>query len=368
MDASHEQGPDVRLNPESRLNGQKNFTLLFEQSRDAVVLLDAEARFVDINPAAEKLLGYTRQEVHAVDYHSLFPEQTKLTEFNRILVRDGTIDRFELTAVDKQGVMKECEVSAAKIEDESGRLLGYQAIIRDVTRENRMKSELALAENKLKERNRTLMKLSAAILTAQERERKKISRELHDDIGQAMTAIDLSLQVLRQRHAGDKDIQSNVEYCQQIAHHAARKIQDFSRELRSHILEDHGLIPALQSQAQEFQRRTGVKVELDLRVDSALLEEALQLNLYRIVQEALNNVARHASADRVRIRLFSQHGQVKLEIEDNGRGFDLRKLDRTHPAGLGIMGMEERAILFGGHFHIDTVPGAGTRLQIHIPF
>ncbi len=345
---------------------QKKYRRLFEYSLDAILVSDARGQIFDMNNAAEHLFGYKRDEICNIDYRELFPVSEEVEALNKLVLQKGQVTDFNITVVDRTGHMRECVISATVMLDEDGNISGYQGIVRDVTLRNKLEGELKILVETLKERERVLRKLSAAILNAQENERRRISRELHDEVGQAMTAINLSLQVLRRQRPEDKELQTSIDYCQRIAQHTATKIHNFSRELRSTVLEDHGLQAALESLAREFSRRTKIKVDLDFNIGDVSLPDELQLNLFRIVQEGLNNVAKHASASQVSIVVRVVNQEIQLSLKDNGRGFDLSSLDSNHPLGLGLLGMEERMLLFGGHLEIDSQPGKGTELKINI--
>ncbi|NOZ74000.1 MAG: PAS domain S-box protein [FCB group bacterium] len=349
------------------LETQRKYRRLFEQSQDAILISDAKGKIVDANLAAEQLFGYSKEELGTIDYHDLFPVAEELHAFDTLVGRNGQVTDFDITVVDQKGQMRECIISATLVKDEDGNITGYQGIIRDVTQQKKMESELSYLATNLRNREQVLKKLSSAILNAQEKERNRISRELHDEVGQAITAISLSLQVLRRQYSDDQEIQTHLDYCQKIAQHTSEKIHNFSRELRSTVLEDLGLQAALESQIHEFTRQTKVNVILDFNLDENLLPDELQLNLFRIVQEGLNNVAKHASAGQVRIVIDLSDGEIQLRLIDNGRGFNQSLLDTGHPMGLGILGMEERTLLFGGRMQIHSNPGQGTELHIQIP-
>lgn len=348
------------------LKVQNKYRRLFEQSQDAILVADSDGNIVDSNSAAEKLFGYSGEALLNIGYHNLFSVKEELQSFNDRIVQSGHVNDFEITIVDRQGQMKECVISGVSLLDENGNITGYQGIIRDVTRLKNLESELNYLVKNLRDRELVLKKLSGAILNAQEKERNKISRELHDEAGQAITAISLSLQVLRRQHPEDKELQMNIDYCQKIAQYTSEKIHNFSRELRSTVLEDMGLQAALESQIGDFIRQTKVKVEMTFDLDETLLSDELKLNLFRMVQEGLNNVAKHASAQQVWISIVLSDGEIQLRLKDNGRGFERSMLDSGHPMGLGILGLEERTLLFGGHMEIKTNPGQGTELIINI--
>lgn len=215
--------------------------------------------------------------------------------------------------------------------------------------------QAALAQGKLKE-------LSARLVEAQEQERRAISRELHDEIGQSLSALLMELGNLGAVAPGDAELRSHVESIRKLAEGSVNVVRNMALLLRPSMLDDLGLVPALQWQARELSKRTGmvVTVEADNVADD--LPEDLKTCIYRVVQEALHNCARHAFARSVRIRVVQESRRIRLSVLDDGQGFD-----STRTRGLGLLGMEERVTHLGGRFQLQSAPGRGARLHIEIP-
>jgi signal transduction histidine kinase len=209
-----------------------------------------------------------------------------------------------------------------------------------------------------------LRDLSHQLVKVQEQERKAISRELHDEVGQMLTGLRMELGNLDGPHARqDPAFHQRLLETKRIAEQSLRAIRNMAMLLRPSMLDDLGLAPALRWQAKQFTHRNDVPVELSIFGDVDTLSDEIRTCIYRIVQEALTNASRHAHASTIRVTIDRTEHNVVAVIEDNGAGFDRR---RTRP-GLGLRGMEERVRELNGVFEIRSQPGSGTRLRIQIP-
>jgi len=215
--------------------------------------------------------------------------------------------------------------------------------------------QAALAQGKLKE-------LSARLVEAQEQERRAISRELHDEVGQSLSALLMELGNLGAVAPGDAELRSHVESIRKLAESSVNVVRNMALLLRPSMLDDLGLVPALQWQAREISKRTGLAVTVDAESVADDLPEEVKTCIYRVVQEALHNCARHALARSVRIQVVQENARIHLSVADDGQGFD-----STHTRGLGLLGMEERVTHLGGRFQLQSEAGHGARLRIEIP-
>lgn len=228
----------------------------------------------------------------------------------------------------------------------------------------RLESQAHGARLRAEQAERELRRLSQQLVQAQEEERKALSRELHDEIGQMITGLRMeisSLGLLSPNAGGE--FHERLRSAKSIAEQVMRSVRDLAMGLRPAMLDDLGLGPAIEWQAREFSRRTGVPANVSLSGDLSALEDRHKTALFRIVQEALTNVARHASATAVDIRLSAGPSSVHLEVSDNGAGMD----GAATRGGLGLLGIEERARELGGALAIHSQPGNGTRLEVELP-
>jgi two-component system sensor histidine kinase UhpB len=200
------------------------------------------------------------------------------------------------------------------------------------------------------------------VLRAQEEERRRLARDLHDEVNQALTAILLRLEALS--HSAPPELGEELDELKRLVNQAMNELLQLARQLRPTALDDHGLLPAMASQVKRFASQTGIKADLNATGEGSTLQPDEELAIYRIAQEALANIARHADARSVEVDLRSHEGGgVQLTVRDDGCGFETGRPTR----GLGLGGMAERARLVGGELTIESRPGAGTQLCLKVP-
>jgi two-component system sensor histidine kinase UhpB len=201
------------------------------------------------------------------------------------------------------------------------------------------------------------------VLHAQEEERRRLARDLHDEVNQALTAILLRLEALSQ--AAPPELGDELTELKRLVNQAMSELLQLARQLRPTALDDHGLVPAVASQVRRFAAQTGIKADLSASGESSSLDPDEEIAVFRIAQEALANVARHAGASSVKVDLRAGEGGVELVVRDDGRGFETHRANGG--GGLGLGGMAERARLVGGQLTIDSTPGTGTELCLRVP-
>ena len=217
---------------------------------------------------------------------------------------------------------------------------------------------------------RQLRQVSHKVLFAHEEERKEISRELHDVIGQNLTGVNITLATLgKEATISAQGLKKKIQRTQRLVEKSMKAVHRFARELRPAVLDDLGLIPALHSHMKEFARRTRVRIRFTAIVAVERLEIEKRTVLYRVVQEALTNVAKHAHATLVSVKITRQlDGAICLEIHDNGRSFQVQRvLLGQGKRRLGLLGMRERVEMVGGRFAIESAPGRGTTIRAQLP-
>jgi signal transduction histidine kinase len=233
-------------------------------------------------------------------------------------------------------------------------------------REAGERAERRRAQERLKKSHEQLRALSVYLQHVREDERIRISRQVHDELGQALTGLKMDLYWLASRLP--KQLRAVRDKTKTMSAHIDSTIQTVRRistELRPGILDDLGLVAALEWQAAEFQKRNGIKCEVVSEVAEPILEEELNTAFFRIFQESLTNVLRHANATRIDVRLWEQDANLLMEIRDNGRG--IAESDWTNTRSIGVLGMRERAALLGGELTITGAPDQGTTVRVRIP-
>jgi signal transduction histidine kinase len=293
------------------------------------------------NPAAEALLG----RLDGATLGGLLPPQTP---WLADLLERGTLPARETTL---RGVP--VLFTAAFLRDNGGLVCAAQ----DIT-------ERKLAEAELAARREQLELLTQRLIRAQEEERSRLARELHDDLTQRLAAV--AIQAGRLEHTTQPDtLRAGLQEVKQHMATLAKDIHGLSRRLHPAMLEELGLVAALEAECRTFFERGGAPVELRTEGDADNLNADIRLALFRIAQEALNNIRRYAEATEVRIDLRRDAREVTLTVADDGRGFD--RASTGWRRGLGLASMEERALALGGRFELESRPGAGTRLEVSVP-
>lgn len=225
----------------------------------------------------------------------------------------------------------------------------------------RLGPAITRARNDIAEK-RLAESLSSRLLKAHEEERKKVARELHDQVGGAMATLLLGLNDLDSGLPPDGPAQVQLQALKRLAEENVAIVRNIALLLRPSMLDELGLIPALNWQAREVFRRTGMEVAVDADDACDHLPDEYRTCIYRLVQESLQNAARHAKAAHARVTVREEPAQIRLSIQDDGAGFDPR-----HQKGMGILGMEERVRHVGGVFHIDSQPDQGAQISILLP-
>jgi signal transduction histidine kinase len=214
-----------------------------------------------------------------------------------------------------------------------------------------------------------LRRLSHEILHANEEERKRISRELHDDVGQSLTAINVKLAALKTKASlGTTDLKKQLAGTQRLLERSLSTVHRFARELRPPLLDDLGLIPALHSYMKAFTKRTRIPIRFAAFAAVDKLDNDRRTVLYRVAQEALTNVAKHAHAKSVNVTILKLGRDVRMDIQDDGKSFQVeRALFAMRIQRLGLIGMRERVEMVGGTFTVESAPGEGTTVRAQIP-
>ncbi len=236
------------------------------------------------------------------------------------------------------------------LRDEGGRVAGCIGVCLDITERKRMEAQL--------------QEYARGLLEAQETERRRVACELHDEIGQALTGLRLTLDLTR-RLPPDR-LRPSLDQAQGLVQELTGKVRDLSLRLRPSMLDDLGLLPALLWHVERFAAQTRVRASLEHRGLEGRLPTEVETAAYRIVQEALSNVARHAGVGGCAVRVWLEEGVLRLRVEDEGRGFDARPTKGRAPS-TGLSGMRERATLLGGRLTVESAPGRGTRLAAELP-
>jgi len=338
---------------------QENYEELFTNASDAIWVHDLNGKIIIANKACEKLTGYPIEEAIGKSASEFLPPDALsiAEEVKNKLMKGQAIDqRYDQRLIKKDGSEAMLELYTRLIRDDESKPIAFQNIARDVTEERRLRDNLRLQIHK------TLM--------AQEEERKRIARELHDDVAQSILLLSRQLDILisGNGHKIPEATISELEHIQTLANDTYKSLQRYARDLRPSILDQMGLAAALNWLAEELSKDLDIKTTVKADKLPPLSPET-ELAMFRIAQETLNNVRKHAKASEVNIKLKLEPDNVRMTITDNGKGFLAPRLtgDLAREGKLGVLGMEERARLIGGDLQIKTEPGKGTTVHARAP-
>jgi signal transduction histidine kinase len=222
------------------------------------------------------------------------------------------------------------------------------------------------AEREIRNSREQLRNLSAHLQSVREEERTRMAREIHDELGQGLTALKMDVSWLNRRLLEeDATLKNKLTSMEEVIDRTIETVQKLSGELRPGMLDDLGLAAAIEWQAEEFQQRTGITCEVSLRSEETVLNRDQSTTMFRIFQETLTNVIRHARATKVEVRLDEQNGKIVLEVRDNGRG--ITQAEISDPKSFGLIGMRERVEFLDGEVAILGSPGKGTSIKVTLP-
>lgn len=345
------------------IESEQKFRIMFNSANDAVFVTQLESGktygdFIEVNEIACKRLGYTKEEFLQLSPSAIVHPKS-IDDFNHyteLLLKEGHVI-YEILhrAKDKKIIPVEINSHLFHYKDK----LAVLSIARDIT-------ERKLAEEKLKRNAKLLRELAAHLQSVREEERALIAREIHDEFGQTLTVLKIKLTLINKKIPEDLfSLKSKLDEVIKMIDDSVETVQKISSKLRPDILDELGLIPAIEWQVTEFEKVSGIKCTLILPNQEIFIDKERQTAIFRILQEALTNVARHSGADKVQINFFNHLSKIILEVKDNGKGISSEQIKDVK--SLGIHGMEERVLIFGGSFLIEGFSGKGTTLKIEIP-
>jgi PAS domain S-box-containing protein len=339
---------------------EANYRELFQNASDAIWIHDLEGRLLETNEAVEKLTGYMAAELSGKNVSDfLTPGALDLAkDVKGKLLTGGKIERrYEQRITRRDGSEAIIELVTRLITDGDGKPVGFHNIARDVTDERKMRENL-----------RFYVK---GLLMAQEEERSRVSRELHDDVAQLLLLLGRKLDALISDPPGKLSgpVKEAITEAYELAVRIYSDLQAYARSLRPDILDHLGLKSALEWLVEDLTRDNGIETNTEIHESACNLSPEIELVLFRITQEALNNVKKHAQATSVSVKLQCEGNNVTLTIADNGKGFEvpLRLSDKVTTGKLGLAGMEERARLIGGTLCIRSKAGEGTVVVAKLP-
>ncbi len=402
LGVAFEDVTDRKIAERTLQESEERYRLLVQGVQEcAIFQLDPTGHVVSWNAGAERLKGYTAEEIIGKHFSIFYPSEDQLDEKPQHILARATQQgqsEDEGWRIRKDASRFWASVVVTALRDSAGTLLGFAKLTRDTTKTREKEQALTKAKELLElrieqrtavltrvnqelrteiaERERAeeqlrtsldqLRALAARLQSVREEERTSIAREIHDELGQGCTAIKMDLALIGRRLTKRQTkLRAKVDSAMQLADDMIGTLRKIASQLRPRTLDDLGLSAALEAQAQEFESRTGILCSVTLPQEPLVLDADISTAVFRIFQESLTNVARHAHATRVEARLERQNNRITFQVSDNGEGFDPEKAKANK--SLGLVGMQERAFLLNGDLKIAGVPGAGTTMTLTIP-
>lgn len=346
-----------------KFNGEKKYHALFELAPVGISIVDKERRIIEANRKLKKITGLSDEDFKK--------EKHKIRKYLHSDGREFTLDELPSTiAIEKRRVVNDVEIAIV----ENGKLIGWSlvsaapvdlpercaiVITQDIT-------ERKMIEKKLEESTEELRELTHHFEEVRENERSSIARDLHDDLGQKLTALNMDLSWVKSRiGVQSKTVEKKLQQMQLLMKDTVESIQKISYGLRPSILDNLGLWPALEQQLKEFDKSSGIKVNAIFIPKDLVINNLISLVIFRLVQESFTNISRHSGASFAEIKIKSVKKILHVLIKDNGKGIDQDQIENKR--SFGIIGMRERVKSIGGVIKITGNKGRGTEIFVKIP-
>jgi len=339
---------------------------IVDSSEDAIIGKTLDTTIVSWNHGAEEVYGYTATEAIGQPIGILSPpgSENEVPAIMERIRRGEKVEHYETKRQRKDGTIIDVCVTVSPIKTPAGEIIGASSVARDIT--ERKKGEQARAEiarlEHLEAADRLLLE---RVFETQEQERRRIARELHDEAGQLMASVLVGLRALDDSNTID-EAKDQAQRLRGVVVKAIDEVGRLARGLHSSVLDDHGLGVALERYAADYSKTRNIAVNCALNEPDVDAPPAVQLAVFRIIQEALTNVARHAAASAINIRVARSATGFETTVEDNGRGFDPDATDLDLEVHLGLQSMRERAAVLGGTVSVKS-GATGTTISVHIP-
>ena len=349
-----------KLAEEALRESKERFRVLYDDNPSMYFTVDVDGTVLSVNRFGREQLGYRADELVGHSIWTVFHEEDrqKALECVRAAFQaPAQVHQWELRKTRKDGCVLWVREDVRIIQDADGKPLAL-VVCEDITERKQMEEALRRSENHM-------ALLSRRLLEVQEAERQYVARELHDEIGQCLTGLKLGLETalrLRERESR-KVLLQLVEQADSLI----SKSRELSLDLRPAMLDDMGLLPALLFHFERFTERFGVRMRFEHRGIEGRFHPCLETAVFRIVQETLTNVARHAQVEEAMVTIMADEDGLTVQVKDEGVGFDLDKALASGKA-VGLSGIHERAILLGGQCDIESAPGTGAQVRVRFPF
>lgn len=339
---------------------------IVRSSDDAIIGITLGGIIVSWNEGAARMYGYTAEEIVGCSISRLIPpdQPDELSGILLRLARGENIDHYETARVRKDGRRIDVSLTISPLRDAAGSVWGASTVARNMTERNQAQQATRRSEQQLRA-------LSAHLQTVREEERTRIAREIHDELGQVLTGLRMELSLLEESwtRVTPRDLRAPYESAfrrlESLVDGSIQTVRTIATELRPMMLDTLGLADAIEWQTDEFVRTSGIPCEVSLPDEDMALDRETSTALFRVLQESLTNIVRHAKASKVSVHLWNDDQTTVLQVQDNGIGIPAHSI--AGATSFGLLSMKERALMLAGSLDVTSSPGAGTTITARVP-
>ncbi len=346
---------------EALTKSASEWTYAMDFMEDAIYLIDMDDKVIRANQAFYKMTGRTQEETIGHDITSLLHPKGETEPCQVCVARRARRDAQITLEADHPSnpINHPIEIMVKMIRNERGKPIGVLMGIHDLFNQRKIEKELKKSYNQLRN-------LATHLQYVREEERTQIAREIHDELGQILTALKMDLSWMDKKLPKEqKSLSDKTKSMSNLIDSTIKTVKRISMELRPGLLDDLGLLAAIEWQAEEFQNRTGIECKVTINPENIIIDQDRSTTIFRVFQETLTNVARHAKATKVMVSLKEKSARVFLQVKDNGRG--ITKEEISKPGSFGILGIRERIYPWGGDVNIKGEKGKGTTISVNVP-
>jgi PAS domain S-box-containing protein len=334
---------------------------IFETAADGMRVVDKNFTVLRANDTFCSLVGIPKKSVVGRKCHDVFRGDrcgSPGCSLTRVMNEEDRVE-YDAEKLRRDGTEIPCIVTATPFRRPDGEIIGIVEDFKDISERRRWEREILESRERLRE-------LACHLQNVREEQRSRIAREVHDELGQALTALKMDTHWLGRNLAGSApELRDKLKVMSNVIDGTVQSVRRICSELRPGILDDFGLVAAIEWQAEEFSKRTSIPCEISTSASEIPLRQELAIAVFRILQEALTNIARHADATRVEVALREEKGRFEMSVHDDGKGVQAEPFARGK--SFGLIGIRERVRDFGGEFCVGQAPAGGTCIRIRIP-
>ena len=343
---------------EALRKSEEQYRNIFKNIQDVYYEVTLDGIILEASPSIEDVSLYKREEVIGKLLSDIYIDPKNRDEFLKELLKNGKVTDYEALLIDKNRSQVYCSITAKLVRDKQGNPVKIIGSLRNITERKQAEEHINI--------------LTQELMRTQESERHRISRDLHDNVAQELSAVKIGCETLFDHQpAIPPEIRRRVSEMSRTLQESIKAVRDVSYDLRPPVLDEMGLVETLVQYCNDFSENNGINVDFhSAGINKLKLDFDTEINLYRLIQESLTNIKKHADADHVTIRLVAAFPNIILRIEDDGKGFDVqRRLAAiTKEKRMGIRSMEQRAKLLEGEMEIQSKPMQGTKISITLPY